>query len=667
MTDDAIATPSGFTVSASDGEITHPGFTDGSVQVNTRTIDSSQTPPGSQVSLKPEHMTWGFEDGQAAIQVKTSHPDNGARAPFDDLDWHDWAKFDINFSQPIADPLLRAHSVPVGVWPNLGTASSFASSFSVKSATTEDGSQVPVSMTEPTGTYGTGYELTNNTVLPPDQKNQVPYPEAGCNEDEFVLAARPGSLEEESLEAYRYSSGNPNLELITNQCGTIRIDTGGVPVTSLQLGYLLQSFQDRGVPFNEYLSDPTQTFAVEVLNEVSGSPDVIPASYGAATHVVSSARLGTDIVSAFDNDFLTEAKSGTSETNSDTGYDAVTTAELDAAFKGATAGDTVSIKVPTSQVSKKAFLSGWIDFNGNRVFDDSERVRTVVAKDSESAELSWEVPVDDENGYYQPGETYLRLRIGFTENQIQTPIGMADSGEVEDHSLTLPEVSSDVTADPGADADVDPVDGVDPEGSTDADPTAAVDADPGADADAGPNAAAADPTAAVDADPGADADAGPNAAAADPGADADVDPVDGVDPEGSTDADPTAAVDADPGADADAGPNAAAADPGADADVDPVDGVDPEGSTDADPTAAVDADPTSSADSGVGDEQESQSAVSSSSDTSNGTSSSQSSAEDRDSLPVTGPAGMWILAGAGSLLVGLGVIAFVWARRRQSI
>ncbi|KQQ65371.1 GEVED domain-containing protein [Microbacterium sp. Leaf320] len=214
-------------------------------------------------------------------------------------------------------------------------------------------------------------------------------------------------------------------------------------VSTLKLRVLVQVILDdvangvEGRPETSYfpriVTETSQAFTVEVRTEVSGSPAVIPATFGPATHVVAGARLGAEIVPAFDDAFLTEARSGTAESSSDTGYDAVTTAQLTELFAAAVPGDTVTVPVPMSGIVKDAVLAGWIDFNGNGTFDDTERASDTVATGATDGALTWTVPAD-----YIPGETYLRLRVGFTGDQLLSPVGMADSGEVEDHSLVLP-------------------------------------------------------------------------------------------------------------------------------------------------------------------------------------------------------------------------------------
>lgn len=82
---------------------------------------------------------------------------------------------------------------------------------------------------------------------------------------------------------------------------------------------------------------------------------------------------------------------------------------------------------------KEGWISGWIDFNQNGVFDEGERV-TVFAKkaDKGSVKMVWTVPV---NRVIR--STFVRLRFGYNESEVKSPIGIATGGEVEDHKIYI--------------------------------------------------------------------------------------------------------------------------------------------------------------------------------------------------------------------------------------
>ncbi|QIM17886.1 hypothetical protein G7066_02845 [Leucobacter coleopterorum] len=459
-----------MSVSTANGPITFPGdspgypWVDASTISSTRVMDPSLVQTPLEAQNNPELVAWGFEDGQAALQITTSIPqleaaspsERRAFSPFNDFGWHDWASYQLNFSQPIADPVLRVNSVPFSATTTDRRVASFASTFGVASAKTADGASVSVELKEPTGTLATAYVVDNNSVYPKDRENQLPYAGGMCDNSQTTYAPPVGSSSEQFLQDSRTYLNNPDLELITNPCGTIKIDTGGVPVSSLSMRHLFQSYRLGGAGLSTFMFDAfttstIQSFAVVVRNEVSGSPEVIPASYGSASHVVSSSKLGTKIVPAFDNEYLMEAKSGTAETHSDAGYDSVTTEQLDAAFEKVMPGEQVSVTIPLSGVDKDATVSAWIDFDGSGEFSSAEMATANVSAGARTVVLTWTAPEQ-----FKSGQTYLRLRIGHTLEQVVVPTGMADSGEVEDHSLSLPSYGPTPTPTPNPEPTPDP-------------------------------------------------------------------------------------------------------------------------------------------------------------------------------------------------------------------
>lgn len=82
---------------------------------------------------------------------------------------------------------------------------------------------------------------------------------------------------------------------------------------------------------------------------------------------------------------------------------------------------------------RDGYISGWIDFNQNGVFEDEERV-TVFVKQAEngSVEMIWTVP---DNRVIR--STYVRLRFGYNKKDVLSPGGIATGGEVEDHKIYI--------------------------------------------------------------------------------------------------------------------------------------------------------------------------------------------------------------------------------------
>lgn len=83
---------------------------------------------------------------------------------------------------------------------------------------------------------------------------------------------------------------------------------------------------------------------------------------------------------------------------------------------------------------RDGYISGWIDFNQNGVFDAEEKI-TVCAKEAKaggSVKMTWTVP---DNRVIR--STFVRLRFGYNEEDVESPIGIATGGEVEDHKIYI--------------------------------------------------------------------------------------------------------------------------------------------------------------------------------------------------------------------------------------
>lgn len=94
--------------------------------------------------------------------------------------------------------------------------------------------------------------------------------------------------------------------------------------------------------------------------------------------------------------------------------------------------NTISVQIPYNGIVD-AYISGWIDFNLNGVFDEEERrVVPAPANPTGVVTLTWTVP---ENRI--PKSTYVRLRYGFNEDEISSPTSIATGGEVEDHHIYI--------------------------------------------------------------------------------------------------------------------------------------------------------------------------------------------------------------------------------------
>ncbi|MFL2865537.1 MAG: M36 family metallopeptidase [Pirellulaceae bacterium] len=94
-------------------------------------------------------------------------------------------------------------------------------------------------------------------------------------------------------------------------------------------------------------------------------------------------------------------------------------------------GASATIQVTTSNgVAGRGVLNGWIDFNGNGVFDSSEQVVTDTVLDDGTTDIEIDVPNSG-----SLGGTYARFRYGLVKGV--GPNGQDLVGEVEDYRVGL--------------------------------------------------------------------------------------------------------------------------------------------------------------------------------------------------------------------------------------
>ncbi|GAA1507389.1 methionine-rich copper-binding protein CopC [Agromyces terreus] len=110
---------------------------------------------------------------------------------------------------------------------------------------------------------------------------------------------------------------------------------------------------------------------------------------------------------------------------------------------------TYSLDVPyTNTTGADATLAGWLDFDGDGVFEAGELATATVGASGTTA-LTWSIPAQAT----YPDTTYLRLRLGDEPVAEASPTGAVANGEVEDYPVELVEYDLTVTK------SVDPEDG----------------------------------------------------------------------------------------------------------------------------------------------------------------------------------------------------------------
>jgi uncharacterized repeat protein (TIGR01451 family) len=162
-----------------------------------------------------------------------------------------------------------------------------------------------------------------------------------------------------------------------------------------------------------------------------------PASYNGAqapAHVLSNLTLGATVDednagvrNATAAPWAAAAANGDDTSGTDD-EDAFTTLPDAVAVPGA----TYSLTVPIAGLSKAATLCGWIDFDRNGTFDTGERQCATPGAGATSATLTWTV-----TSGVSVGASNARFRLGYTAAQVQSPTGLADSGEVEDYPISF--------------------------------------------------------------------------------------------------------------------------------------------------------------------------------------------------------------------------------------
>ncbi|MGL5930869.1 MAG: GEVED domain-containing protein, partial [Dermatophilaceae bacterium] len=168
-----------------------------------------------------------------------------------------------------------------------------------------------------------------------------------------------------------------------------------------------------------------------------------PASYDtgtAASHVLSDLQMGPAVdadnvgtANATTSPNAVAAGASASSTNGDgADEDGVTGAPPD--LPTSRIGLPYTITVPISGASSAGQLCGFLDFNRSGTFTvPGERACAAIAAGATSVPLTWTVPA----GSTSAGTTYLRLRASYTTAQAELPTGRADSGEVEDYSISI--------------------------------------------------------------------------------------------------------------------------------------------------------------------------------------------------------------------------------------
>jgi CshA-type fibril repeat protein len=146
-----------------------------------------------------------------------------------------------------------------------------------------------------------------------------------------------------------------------------------------------------------------------------------PTSYGAAWSVLSDVKLGKDAT----EDNASIAKGTTGPTTPDQADDGVTFKPL------RTNATSYTAELQLTGASKAGRACAWLDLDHDGTFDPAERSCASFASGQSAVTLNWTELSPT------AGASYARVRVGYTDAQVDKPTGPADAGEVEDYPLVI--------------------------------------------------------------------------------------------------------------------------------------------------------------------------------------------------------------------------------------
>ena len=119
----------------------------------------------------------------------------------------------------------------------------------------------------------------------------------------------------------------------------------------------------------------------------------------------------------------------------DSGDDGATFLPLYSSFQSSV---TLSVANTTGQ---QAYASLWIDFDGNGIFSDTERLINSQPLAPGQTTVSFTVPRSTSDGTGPAravlGDSYARVRLSTSSTAVANSFGAAPDGEVEDHRVTI--------------------------------------------------------------------------------------------------------------------------------------------------------------------------------------------------------------------------------------
>ena len=224
-----------------------------------------------------------------------------------------------------------------------------------------------------------------------------------------------------------------------------RVDLHGGGFSAVSVGVVLQSdFGDAPESYGAAgaIVEPAWEGGVIEPNTVDTQVNVSDESFALGAPTLPPMGLGATI----DSDSTYQASDGATadDDTAQSDEDAVT---------GPITYDTTWGETVTQDVVCRGdgYVTGWIDWNANGVFDAGETSQTQQCAGG-TVTLSWVVP-DDAVDSLADSPTYMRLRIAGTEADSANVSGIVQGGEVEDHQVVVDVPNPGLTIDKSADAE----------------------------------------------------------------------------------------------------------------------------------------------------------------------------------------------------------------------
>jgi hypothetical protein len=221
-----------------------------------------------------------------------------------------------------------------------------------------------------------------------------------------------------------------NFYIIRNESGHFyRINTTTFTATRIS---------GLSVSYTEYNDAAACASAPPVQTDLGDAPDTYGTLFnsGGAVHILSNNLKIGSLVDAEDDGIPSAGASGDDSNKTPDDEDGLTT--IPPIINNAT---SYSLNVAVTNTSgASAVLAGWIDFNGDGIFQNSERVQKPVTAGQTSVVLNWSGLTG-----IAAGTSYIRLRIAADGNEILNATGPAGTGEVEDYAINIaPSISGNV-------------------------------------------------------------------------------------------------------------------------------------------------------------------------------------------------------------------------------